>query len=115
MGTLGTKNHESIGADYLVKQGFKTSMTELIKNHVKAKRYLVTTNINYYTNLSDASKKTFDIQGGFMSSNEVHEFENSSSFKDSLLVRECDEEAKVKNMKIPPLEYFTDYCNKCLH
>lgn len=110
MDKFGTKDHEYIGANYLEKLGFEKKVTELIRNHVRSKRYLVSTNINYYQALSDASRKTFEFQGGFMSSEELHDFENSPYFGNSLLVRKCDEAAKIENMELPSLESFTEKC-----
>ena len=36
------------------------------RNHVLAKRYLITNTPDYLENLSDASKETFKMQGGIL-------------------------------------------------
>ena len=38
---LGVKSHEKIGEDFLVELGFPKSVTDFVKGHVQAKRYLV--------------------------------------------------------------------------
>ena len=40
MAELGVKNHECIGADYLSQLGFSDRVTDLVRMHVAAKRYL---------------------------------------------------------------------------
>lgn len=49
-------------------------MTEIVKNHVNAKRYLVTKNPEYYDKLSEASKGTLVHQGGKMNEEEFNKF-----------------------------------------
>ena len=38
---LGTKTHEKVGEDYLKELGFPKSVTDFVRGHVDAKRYLV--------------------------------------------------------------------------
>ena len=70
------------------------SITHLIANHVEAKRYLVTTQPDYKSNLSTASLITLEHQGGMMSDDEVAKFENDPYFDDIITIRICDEKAK---------------------
>ena len=39
--TLGTKTHEKVGQDFLGGLGFPKSVTDFVRGHVEAKRYLV--------------------------------------------------------------------------
>ena len=39
--TLGTKTHEKVGEEFLQKLGFPKSVTDFVRGHVSAKRYLV--------------------------------------------------------------------------
>ena len=38
---LGTKTHEKIGEAFLQEIGFPASVTDFVRGHVEAKRYLV--------------------------------------------------------------------------
>lgn len=92
--SLGNKDHELLGYEYLKKNGFSKLTCELVKNHVYTKRYLISTNPEYYQKLSDASKNTFVLQGGLLSDKEIKEFEKDKYFKYHLKLREWDDLAK---------------------
>ena len=64
------------------------------------KRYLITKNDLYYNNLSDASKKTFEYQGGKLSTTELFNFENGELFNLHLQIREWDDMAKSTDEKL---------------
>ena len=61
---LGVAGHEDIGAKFLESLGFNSTVCTLVRNHVAAKRYLISTNSTYYDHLSNASKQTLEYQGG---------------------------------------------------
>lgn len=86
--------HEIIGSEWLKTMGFSPYVYEPVKLHVAAKRYMVTLQKDYYDNLSQASKITFGLQGGFMTYNEITKFENNPFFLQALFLRECDDKAK---------------------
>ncbi|MPC44606.1 uncharacterized protein E2C01_038284 [Portunus trituberculatus] len=45
---LGTPSHEVVGEEYLKGLGFPEEITNFVRNHVEAKRYLVATDPKYY-------------------------------------------------------------------
>jgi len=98
-------NHEMVGAKWLEKM-FPQCVTEPIKLHVPAKRYLCTIKKNYYEKLSFSSKKSFNLQGGIMNTQEENEFINNKYFMDALKLRTWDEKAKIKNMTLLPINDF---------
>jgi predicted HD phosphohydrolase len=98
-------NHEIVGAKWLEKV-FPESVTEPIKLHVPAKRYLCTIDKNYYKKLSFSSKKSFNLQGGIMNNEEENEFLNNNYYMDALKLRKWDEKAKKKNMTMLPINDF---------
>ncbi len=106
-------NHEEIGATYLAPF-FPESVTTPIRLHVPAKRYLCTTDASYYDGLSDASKKSFRLQGGAMSDTEREAFEQIPYFQDALLLRRWDDLAKVKGLEMPRLDAYRDIVQACL-
>ena len=91
---LGLKNYEEIGAKLLLKMGLSKRVASLGRNHVLAKRYLVTKNPEYMNNLSDASKATFKLQGGCLSSEELEAFESNPRKDIFLRMRAWDDMAK---------------------
>jgi 2-amino-1-hydroxyethylphosphonate dioxygenase (glycine-forming) len=100
MDGYGTKSHEQIGADFLREKGFPEKMARLVEYHVQAKRYLTFKFPEYYDNLSEASKRTLEFQGGLMNSNEAFHFESDPLFETSIAMRKWDEQAKETGVPI---------------
>ena len=106
---LGTRNHEQVGADTLMRLGFSHRVARLVAGHVAAKRYLATTREGYLDKLSAASRRTLDLQGGPMSETEAQAFRQSSYFDDLIKLRIWDETGKNLGADIPSLEAFVPY------
>ncbi len=104
MGGYGVKSHEKIGADYLREKGFSERIAKLVENHVEAKRYLTFRYPDYYNNLSEASKRTLEYQGGKMTSEEADSFEQDPLFEASIQLRKWDELAKEVDTPLIDLE-----------
>jgi phosphonate degradation associated HDIG domain protein len=98
-------SHEFIGFKYL-SQFMPPEVTLPIKLHVSAKRYLCTTDIAYFSELSNASKKSFYLQGGEMNATEKKRFEGQKFFKEAIALRKCDDAAKNPNFTTPSLKYY---------
>lgn len=114
MEIYGRVNHEKVAADWLRENGFSEKIAVLIENHVAAKRYLTYINEYYYRGLSEASKKTLEFQGGKMTQEEAHEFEQMPYFDLIIKLRRWDDAAKVMNMNLPNLDYFLNIINTYL-
>ncbi|AVL94770.1 putative HD phosphohydrolase [Moumouvirus australiensis] len=106
MDNLGVLNHESIGREYLLNHGFSEELANLVGNHVKSKRYLVTKFPDYINKLSDASRQTLKYQNNYMSVDEMTEFENDLSFTDSLKIRFYDDQSKIVTRELKSLDYY---------
>jgi len=106
MDKFGLVDHEKIGADYLLKKGFSPDVASMVANHVEAKRYLTYKDENYYHQLSDASKKTLDFQGGKMNEAEAEAFEKNPLHNHYLTLRRWDEQAKIVKTPLPDLQYY---------
>ena len=102
MGGFGVVSHERLGADYLRRAGFSERMAKLVEYHVQAKRYLTFSQPDYYACLSEASRRTLAYQGGAMSADEAHAFEQDPLCAVSLRMRHWDEQAK--QMHVPVLD-----------
>ena len=99
----GIKYHEKIGEQYLKDIGFPKYITEPIGLHVLAKRYLVSTHKNYYNILSNNSKISLEYQGITMTKEEIKYFLNNEYYKESLLLRLCDDNSKF--IKLDNINY----------
>ena len=106
MDGFGVKDHEEIGADYLLQKGFSKKVVRLVQSHVEAKRYLTYKYPEYYEQLSEASKKTLEYQGGMMGKEEAEAFETYPLFDLIIKMRRWDEAAKIENMPVPDLELY---------
>ena len=102
----GAKNHEEIAFRYLKSKKIPEPIPTLVKGHVLAKRYLVSTRKNYYDKLSNASKQTLEEQGGKFSEEQCLNFKSHPFSKYMIKIREYDDKAKVKNKPIISLNYY---------
>ena len=97
--------HEEIGAQFLATY-FPPAVTEPIRLHVPAKRYLCAVDEAYQQRLSAASVNSLMVQGGPMSEAEIEQFEANSYHRDAVQVRLYDDDGKVAGLDIRPI---TDY------
>ncbi len=97
--------HEEAGA-VVLDPFFPSAVTDCIRWHVAAKRYLCATDPGYFARLSSASVHTLNLQGGPMDPGEVAEFAKHPNLEAILQVRIWDDEGKVKNMPTPPFEHY---------
>lgn len=98
-------NHETVGADYL-QAHFPDSVSEPVRLHVTAKRYLCATDPEYFGRLSAASVNSLNVQGGPMDDAEVRAFEANPHHRQAVKLRLYDDDGKVAGLTIKPV---TDY------
>ncbi len=103
--TLKNDLHEDIAADYLHGL-FPESVLQAIRLHVAAKRYLCTVKEGYYDKLSEASQKSYHLQGGRMTPDEVADFEAHDYYKEAVLLRAWDDRAKDVEKAVPEIETY---------
>lgn len=99
------RHHEDAGGDILAPF-FPTLVTDCVRYHVAAKRYLCATKPSYFDRLSPASVHTLGLQGGPMTAAEVAEFERNPNLPQIIQVRYLDEAGKHANMQTPPFQHF---------
>ena len=97
--------HEEAGAKVL-EQFFPSIVTDCVRFHVAAKRYLCATNPTYFERLSEASVHSLNLQGGPMSTEEITAFERNPNLKDIVAVRYLDDAGKRPDMKTPGFAHF---------
>ena len=98
-------DHEGVAADYL-QPFFPPEVTEPIRLHVAAKRYMCAARPEYLQQLSPASVRSLEVQGGPFSDEERAAFESHPHFEDAVRLRRWDDEAKVVGGPTPPVESF---------
>ena len=102
----GTNNfHEEAGANFLADY-FPPGVTEPIRQHVAAKRYLCATDRAYFSRLSQASVYTLKVKGGPMKPGEVVEFEKSPFLDSCIKVRLWDDEGKDPDRPHPDFSHY---------
>ena len=97
--------HEYRAIPFLSQQ-FPPAVTEPIRLHVNAKRYLCATQSDYWEDLSPASKLSLELQGGTYSEAEALEFIAQPHAKDAVLLRIWDDLAKDPDKETPDLAHF---------
>jgi [1-hydroxy-2-(trimethylamino)ethyl]phosphonate dioxygenase len=97
--------HESIGSTWL-SQHFGLDVSQPVRLHVAAKRYLAACEPGYFEKLSEASQLSLRLQGGPMSALQAAAFEAEPFFADAVRLRRWDEEAKMVGYSGPPLAHF---------
>jgi phosphonate degradation associated HDIG domain protein len=97
--------HEELGFAFL-ERSFPPEVTEPIRLHVAAKRYLVAIDPAYRGALSPASLRSLDLQGGRMSTEEVVAFESGPHSEAACRLRRWDDAGKVPGLAVPPLESY---------
>ena len=99
------RHHEDAGGD-LLAPFFPPRVTDCVRHHVAAKRYLCATRPEYFSKLSPASVHTLSLQGGPMSTDEVAAFERNPHLQDIVKVRVYDEAGKRADMQTPPFAHY---------
>jgi gamma-butyrobetaine dioxygenase len=98
-------NHGERGAQWLARW-FPASVTEPVRLHVAAKRYLCAAEPAYFGQLSEASVYTLSVQGGPMSDAEAREFEREPCAADAIAVRRWDDQAKDPRAAAPGFRHY---------
>jgi gamma-butyrobetaine dioxygenase len=97
--------HGEVGASWLA-QWFGEEVTEPVRLHVAAKRYLCAVEPDYAAALSPASVYTLGVQGGPMQGAEVAEFEATRFAQAAVQVRRWDDAAKDPEVEAPLFDHF---------
>jgi [1-hydroxy-2-(trimethylamino)ethyl]phosphonate dioxygenase len=104
--------HERLGFHWLTNH-FGTEITEPVRMHVAAKRYLCAVEPEYAEQLSPPSMQSLMLQGGPFDSDQVREFQASPHFRRAVVVRRWDDLAKMVGLTTPPLAHFLPYVEQC--
>ncbi|HEX6932470.1 MAG TPA: HD domain-containing protein [Streptosporangiaceae bacterium] len=102
----GTDNRHSDAGAYWLARWFGPDVTEPVRLHVAAKRYLCAVEPGYAKTLSAASVYTLSVQGGPMAGDELTEFAASPYAQDACRLRRWDDAAKDPGATAPAFEHF---------
>jgi predicted HD phosphohydrolase len=94
--------HGAVGATY-VRPVLGDRVAALIEAHVPAKRYLVTVDGSYRSQLSEGSVRTLILQGDAMSDDEVEAFRAAPYAEAAVQLRRADEAAKDPGAEVDDL------------
>lgn len=102
---FGYHKHDRSGGDWLAAR-FPEGVSEPVRLHVAAKRYLCAAEPQYFAVLSEASRHSLAKQGGAMSAEEAADFARSPFATEAVRLRRWDDRGKVAGIEVPPLESY---------
>jgi phosphonate degradation associated HDIG domain protein len=97
--------HEPVGAAWLASL-YGPGVTAPIALHVRAKRYLCAVEPEYHDGLSAGSVASLERQGGPLTADEVTAFEANPGWEGAVALRRWDDEAKVLDLEVAPIESY---------
>jgi [1-hydroxy-2-(trimethylamino)ethyl]phosphonate dioxygenase len=102
---FGYHKHDRSGGDWLAAR-FPAEISEPVRLHVAAKRYLCATAPEYFGLLSEASRHSLGKQGGAMSAAEAAAFAARPFAAEAVRLRRWDDGGKVEGMDVPTFESY---------
>ena len=112
-GEHGNFKHDSLGAKFLARD-FGPAVSEPVRLHAQAKRYLCTVESDYYQCLSPASKFSLEKQGGLMTIAEVEAFQQEPYFESAIALRRWDDQGKDEQLSADSVATFRDVLQTAL-
>lgn len=106
-------NHDMLGSDFL-KDYYPASVTEPIRLHAQARRYLCTVNPSYMEALTSPELYALHRKGGLMSRMELEAFQREPFFTEAIKLRHWDDEQKNPVLASVPFDQFRGYLRSAL-
>lgn len=104
----GATPHEDIAAE-LLRESCSQAVSEVVRLHVDAKRYLVATCERYASCLSAESTRSLARQGAAMDVDACARFEAEAYADAAIRLRKYDDAAKIVGRSVPTLDHFERY------
>lgn len=104
----GTDDHHEVLAARALEPWLPNAVILAIAQHVMAKRWLCTKDERYRHKISPASLTSLELQGGLLSPEECEFLEAREGFADAIALRRWDDEAKIPDLRVPPLDSHLD-------
>jgi [1-hydroxy-2-(trimethylamino)ethyl]phosphonate dioxygenase len=97
--------HESLASAWL-SQYFPQEVSEPVRLHVAAKRFLCANMAGYFAELSPASVQSLELQGGQMNAAESQAFKAEPFMGQALKLRRWDDQAKLTGLETPDFGHY---------
>lgn len=104
--------HEVSGEAWL-RARFGPEVSEPVRLHVDAKRYLCSVDETYLAELSPSSVQSLKLQGGPFSAAQARKFESNPYFRDAVALRRWDDTAKLIGLMTPDLTAYSEVIGAC--
>jgi len=105
--SFGYHKHDRSGGEWLA-QRFGPAVSEPVRLHVAAKRYLCASEADYFGKLSAASVHSLGKQGGPMSPTEAATFAASPHAEAAVRLRRWDDGGKLDGVVVPDLPHYRE-------
>ncbi len=105
--SYGYHKHDRSGGEWLARR-FGPAVSEPVRLHVAAKRYLCATEADYFGKLSAASVHSLGKQGGPMSAAEAAAFAASPHAEAAVRLRRWDDGGKLDGVVVPDLPHYRE-------
>jgi phosphonate degradation associated HDIG domain protein len=99
------RRHDAAGA-LMLAAFFPPAVSECVRLHVAAKRYLCAADETYYDKLSEPSKHSLSLQGGPMNTAESAAFSSLEFHQDAVRLRLWDDSGKTAGVRTPAFETY---------
>jgi phosphonate degradation associated HDIG domain protein len=103
--------HEAVGAA-LLERCFGPEVSQPVRLHVEAKRYLCATNPRYFARLSPASVTSLGVQGGVLAADAAERFAAAPHARAALALRSWDDLAKDPDARTPTLRHYQELAER---
>jgi phosphonate degradation associated HDIG domain protein len=104
--------HEQLGANWLAER-FGPDVSEPVRLHVAAKRYLCSVESDYFGKLAADSVRSLNLQGGLMSPDELEAFRAHPQHAEAVRLRRFDEMAKDPRAATPDFDHYLRHVAGC--
>lgn len=100
--------HEELGADWL-EPLFGPAITEPVRLHVEAKRYLCAVEPDYARQLPEGSRRRLAMQGGALTRSEIRDFQEHPYHRAAVWLRRIDDRAcALHRVDLPGFEHYRE-------
>ena len=105
--SYGYHKHDRSGGEWLARR-FGAAVSEPVRLHVAAKRYLCATEPNYFGKLSPASVHSLSKQGGPMSATDAAAFATLPHAEAAVRLRRWDDGGKREGLQVPDFPHYRE-------
>lgn len=109
----GLDDKHQFRAMHMLRRIFGAGVTEPIRLHVDAKRYLCRADRAYYDGLSPSSRRSLELQGGVYDIEAAKRFIQQPYARDAARLRTWDDRAKTPGADTPEIAHYVQIMKRC--